>query len=106
METSCRSCNGVINEAWNFCPICGVKLKEPPISTSIGKQALIYFVSFFLAPFGIGYAFKYLKQSDSKAKIVGAVSLALTISAVALMFWITSSFMNALYQPLTINGLF
>lgn len=104
MDSNCPSCHTAISAAGNFCPQCGVKLKEPALSTSIGKQTLIYFVSFFLAPFGLHYAIKYLKQSDSKAKLIGVVSLVLTISAILLMFWITSSFINTLYQLLNFKG--
>ncbi|MBI2591083.1 MAG: zinc ribbon domain-containing protein [Candidatus Brennerbacteria bacterium] len=104
MDITCLSCHKVISDSANFCPQCGIKLKEPALSTSIGKQILIYFISFFLAPFGLHYAIKYIRQSDHKVKIVGIVSFILTVSAIALMFWITSSFMNALYQPLNFNG--
>ncbi|MEK7481977.1 MAG: zinc ribbon domain-containing protein [Patescibacteria group bacterium] len=99
-EILCPSCRAVLPASAYFCLQCGAKLKEPPISTSASKQALIYFISFFLAPFGIGYVFKYLKQSDHKARKIGIVALILTILAVALMIWTTKEFMSSYYNSL------
>ena len=62
VETLCSSCHNTVSDSANFCPQCGKKIKEPPLSTTVARQILIYCVSFFLAPFGLGYAFKYLKQ--------------------------------------------
>ena len=90
METQiCAKC-GAVNLPENFfCFKCGKKLKEPPVSTSIGKQILIYSVSFLLPPFGLGWAFSYMKQGDTKAKIIGAIALALTIISLVGTIWIT-----------------
>lgn len=99
-EISCSSCRAILPASAYFCPQCGIKLKEPPLSTSIGKQALIYFISFFLAPFGLGYAFKYLKQSDPKARKIGIISLVLTILAISLIIWILKEFMSSYYNSL------
>ncbi|MEK9154984.1 MAG: zinc ribbon domain-containing protein [Patescibacteria group bacterium] len=97
-ETTCSSCNAPISPTENFCPQCGTKLKEPPLSISVRKQAFIYLISFFLAPFGLGYAFKYLKQSDPKARKVGIIVVILTILAIALMIWVTKIFTSWEYQ--------
>ena len=73
-----------MSAAENFCPQCGVKLKEPPLSISFGRLAFVYLISFFLAPFGLVFAFKYLRQPDPKARMVGIVVIILTILAIAL----------------------
>ncbi|OHB21813.1 MAG: hypothetical protein A2939_01805 [Parcubacteria group bacterium RIFCSPLOWO2_01_FULL_48_18] len=79
---------------------CGVKLKEPPIATSAKKQMVIYFISFLLAPFGLGYVVKYLKQSDPKARKIGITALILTILAIALMMWTSKIFLGSYYGPM------
>lgn len=99
-ETMCLACRAPVSAAENFCPRCGTKLKEPPLSISAGKRAFIYLFSFFLAPFGLGYAFKYLKQSNPEARRVGIVVVILTALAMALMIWIANAFSNWEYQLL------
>lgn len=102
-ETICSSCHASVSPTENFCPQCGTKLKELPLSTSVGRQAFIYLISFFLAPFGLGYAFKYLKQPNPEARRVGIVVIILTILSIVLMIWLTNAFTSWEYQ--SINGL-
>lgn len=104
-EMLCPSCGAILPADAVFCLKCGAKLREVTVSTSVGKQTVIYLVSLFLAPFGLGYAFKYLKQSDPKAKEIGAVSLVLTILAIAFMIWIAKASVesyNNILKSLTI----
>lgn len=97
LEVLCPLCHNAVSDSANFCSQCGKKLKEPPLSTTVARQILIYCVSFFLAPFGLGYAFKYLKQRDAKTRTIGIVSLALTIIAIVSVILISKSFMDSLY---------
>lgn len=90
--TGCPSCRAPVSASENFCPRCGKKLKEPPLSTSVKKQAVVYLVSFFLAPFGLGYAYKYLKDPNPEARRIGIIVVALTVLAIALMVWVTKAF--------------
>ena len=96
-ETSCPSCQAVLPADAYFCSQCGIKLKEFSISTSISKQAVIYFISFFLAPFGLVYVFRYLKQSDHKARKIGIAALILTILGISLTIWTAKAFMDSFY---------
>lgn len=112
-ETTCPSCHTSIPAGANFCPRCGMKFtegpeeargKESPLSTSAGKQTFIYLFSFFLAPLGIGYAIKYLKQRNNpEARRIGIIVIMLTVIAVVLMFWISSAFTQ--WELGTINSL-
>jgi len=70
-----------------FCPNCGNKLKDKALSTSTGKQIGVYLISFFLPPFGLWPAIKYLKQPNSKAKIIGWVAIVLTIFSIVFSVW-------------------
>ncbi|OHA46461.1 MAG: hypothetical protein A3A80_04230 [Candidatus Terrybacteria bacterium RIFCSPLOWO2_01_FULL_44_24] len=102
--TICPSCHAAASALANFCSQCGKKLKERQLSTSVAKQIIIYLVSFFLAPLGLGYAFKYIKQRDPKTRMIGIVSLALTVIAIVLMIWLTKTFTNSLYGSFNTVG--
>lgn len=96
----CPSCQAVTSATANFCSQCGKKLKNAPLSTSVAKQIVIYLVSFFLAPFGLGYAFIYLKQPDAKARTIGIISLVLTVSAIVAVISLATAFMKSYYGAL------
>ncbi|MCL5017369.1 MAG: hypothetical protein M1155_01760 [Patescibacteria group bacterium] len=91
-----------VSENDYFCRNCGLALRSRPEDTSVPKQILIYFVSFFLAPFGLGFAFSYLRQSDKKAKIIGAVSLALTILAIVAVIVIAVIYTKQEYSSINL----
>lgn len=83
-DMKCKTCGFQTNPNWFFCPNCAKMLKEKAPSLTAGKQAIIYLVSFFLAPFGLAWGIKYIRFHDKKTQIVGAVSIALTIIAIGL----------------------
>lgn len=83
--SECSSCKYVLQSAWYFCPNCGKQFKESPLVISIPKQIVIYGVSFFLAPFGLSWGLKYVRSKDRKVKIVGIISIVLTILSVTLL---------------------
>ena len=97
-ETACPTCHASTSATENFCSQCGTKLTEPPLSTSAARQIFIYIISFIFAPLGLVYAFKYLKQSNPKARRIGIIVIILTILAIALMIWVTKAFTNWQYQ--------
>ena len=93
-NTVCIECKQPIQISWNFCPNCGNILRVKPLSTSLGKQLLIYAISFFLPPFGLGYAFKYFKQSETKGRLIGVISIVLTIISIILIIISFKMFMD------------
>ncbi len=93
-ETACSSCGTTVPAGAYFCPRCGFNIRVTPINTSTNKQIIIYLVSFFLAPFGLGYTVKYIRQSDPKARMIGVASLVLTIFSIALMLWLGVASIN------------
>jgi hypothetical protein len=99
METSpviiCLSCNAQMISSANFCSNCGKPLRTLPPATSVSKQIIVYLVSFFLAPFGLFYAWKYLKQDNRKSKIIGAVAIALTIVSITVTIWTAVGLFNS-----------
>jgi hypothetical protein len=66
-----------------------------PPATSVSKQIIVYLISLFLAPLGLWYAWKYLKQDDRKSKIIGAVVIALTILSLAVTIWTAVGLFNS-----------
>ena len=99
----CKVCKQPIQISWNFCPNCGNTLRERPLSTSLGKQLLIYSISLFLPPFGLGYALKYLKQDNSKSKAVGIIAILLTLLSIAGMIIAFKNLMD--YYSKILNNL-
>ena len=67
---------------------------------SVGKQALVYFVSFFLAPFGLAFAFKYLRRPETQPRIVGTVAVLLTILGITAVLLVGTAFTNSFYGSL------
>lgn len=84
---SCPFCKNIVPENAYFCPQCGKPLKSKPVSTAIGKQILVYSISFFLPPFGLGYAWQYVRQEGRKSKIIGVIAILLTVFSLVISFW-------------------
>jgi hypothetical protein len=83
----------------NFCPNCGKPLRIMPPATTVSRQIVVYLVSFFIAPFGLWYAWKYLKQDDKKSNIIGVVVIVITIAAIA-VFLLTMAWLFKLISQL------
>lgn len=97
----CPACHKPITEDEYFCPSCGKKLKERPVSTGVAKQTLVYLVSFFLPPFGLPWAYKYLRQPDQKSKIIGYVTVALTVLSLIINIWLIIVFIHQTQKAMT-----
>ena len=95
-QVTCLYCKRNISLSDFFCPNCGKKLKEKPLSTTFTRQLLIYLLSVFFPPFGIWPAIKYLRQSDERSKKIGLVALFLTIISIVITTWLTISFLNSI----------
>lgn len=89
IQVTCPNCKNPTLPIDIFCPACGKKLKNGTASTGIQKQIGVYLVSFFLPPFGIFPAIKYLRQTDSKSKTIGAIALVLTIISILITIYLT-----------------
>lgn len=96
----CPKCQTPIIETNYFCPNCGYKIKEPPVSTTIGKQIGIYLLSALLPPLGLWPAIKYLRQPDSKAQMIGLVAVVLTVVSIIISLWLSFVVFNNLTSTL------
>lgn len=93
---TCKGCQTISPNTYFFCPNCGKKLKDKSLSTSIGKQIVIYLISFFLPPFGLPQGIKYLRQNNWKGKTIGIVIILLTIISISISIIIVNAFMSSL----------
>jgi uncharacterized membrane protein len=99
----CKICRQPVQISWNFCPNCGTTLRGRPLSISVWKQVLVYSISFFLPPLGLGYAFSYLKAKDNKSKVVGTVAIILTVISILLLVFSFKAFIE--YYSKILNGI-
>jgi len=98
MNLLCRFCNTPISSTFFFCPTCGKKLHEPPI-TQWG-QVKIYAISILFPPFGLIPGIKYLLQKDEKLKTIGLIAIILTILSAIITLWLFMGTLNNLTSGL------
>jgi len=100
MDSNCPRCGLPLPPNVNFCPSCGKKIKEPPPSASIGSQINVYFVSLFIPPFGLWYAYKYFKHGGGTEKKIGYAAIILTAISIGLTAWSAQILVNTVNQML------
>ncbi|OGH18488.1 MAG: hypothetical protein A3F31_02145 [Candidatus Levybacteria bacterium RIFCSPHIGHO2_12_FULL_38_12] len=101
---NCSFCQSQVLDTFYFCPFCGKVLKDKPLSTTFLKQAGVYAFAFFFPPFGIIPAFKYLKQNSEQARIVGLITVLITVFSLLFAVWLSSEFIEIVST--TINAQF
>ena len=97
---NCQKCAFVLMGTEKFCPNCGQEVNGGGLSTSVMSQIGIYAMSIFLPPFGLGTTLKYIRSEDSQAKIIGWVSLGLTVAALLFGIWSVNLMMKNINQLL------
>lgn len=97
-QNFCRYCKNIIDVNAYFCPNCGKKLRDKPLSTSLLAQIGVYALSIFAPPFGLIPAFKYLKQDNGKT--IGMLAILLTLISLGFTVWFTINFINSINKTL------
>jgi len=97
---TCKYCAYPISKESFYCPHCGKKLREKPASLGILSLLLLFVLSTFLPPLGLGMTIRYIKAEDKTAKIVGWISLVLTISAIFITILLAKSMFEDLNQQI------
>jgi len=92
--TPCPFCRVQIDAIDYYCPNCGKKVREKPLSTGIGRQVIVYAVSLLLPPFGLVWVPRYWKISGSGKKIALAI-IVLTVISLVVSIWIAVDFVHA-----------
>jgi hypothetical protein len=90
---TCPQCHQPVLSMYYFCPNCGKKLTEAPLSTSMASQFLLYGFSIVLpiiCYLAIGYwqGIRYMQSADPRAKQIGVIALVLLLVSSAITFWI------------------
>ncbi|HVZ11619.1 MAG TPA: zinc ribbon domain-containing protein [Patescibacteria group bacterium] len=80
-KATCPKCKSEIDSTSYFCPHCGNKIKDPPLSTDLAHQIVVYATCIFLPPFGLLPGVRYILQKDPLAKKIGIAAIVLTIIA-------------------------
>lgn len=88
---SCPNCHQPIKPNDYFCPNCGKKIRSPPPSTSLSSQIVLYLKTLILPPFGLFWGYNYLRQSDTKSKLIGLFTIIITIIEI---IWLIQSTIN------------
>lgn len=97
-NAGCPVCHAAIRPTDYFCFNCGKNLKPQPPSTSVSSQALLYLGSLFLPPLGIIWGWRYLRQPNSASKIIGGVSILLTLISLVITMWLVTKTVNTVNQ--------
>ena len=92
--SKCPKCHIEVRPTDYFCFNCGKNLKPKPPSTSVMAQIILYLESFFLPPYGTIIGMRYLQHKDKKSKIVGVISIVLTVLSLVVFAKVTRDLMN------------
>ena len=96
----CKECGHEISDEALACPNCGFPQRNRHPSMSVSSQLVVYAVSLFLPPFGLWYVWKYLKQKDTKSKVIGIICLILTIISIIFTIRFIQGFINSFNEAL------
>src|SRR3990167_4011326 len=102
MDSICKRCGQPVQESFYFCPNCGRKIKEPPPSTSVPAQSVVYLVSFFLPPLGLIYAYKYSRHGGTKERYIAVTAVVLTCLTIYIQYIFLSRAWENVSQTLQI----
>lgn len=96
-ETSlCPACHIAVRPTDYFCFNCGKNLHAAPPGTTLTDQIKLYLGSVFLAPMGIFWGLRYLREESQKSKIVGIVAIALSVVTFIIAVKFTVNTINTL----------
>ena len=87
MEKKCPFCKADIFETFNYCPECGLALKEMPFTVSTEKQISTYVASLLIPPAGFWLGMKYLFHKEEKVKYIGIIAIMLANLSLSIIFW-------------------
>ncbi len=87
LSPHCPICKKPVVDADFFCPNCGKKLKDKPVSTGLGRQLVVYFICLFIPPFGLIWARKYFRLGTPEGKKIGIICIMLTVISLVVSYW-------------------
>ena len=99
-EAICPSCKLPVSAVAYFCSNCGRQLRDRPLATTLSKKIIAYSVSLFLPPFGLLYAWKYLKRADYESRKTGIIAAVLTAISILATTWLAGALVDSVNQSL------
>jgi hypothetical protein len=103
---TCPVCHVTVRPTDFFCYNCGKNLQQAPPPISLNSQIGIYLGSVFLAPMGIIWGLRYLKQSDTPSKRIGVLAMALSVITILVVTrWLIGTYNAAMTQVNQIQNL-
>ncbi len=91
----CPQCHQPVLPEYYYCPNCGKKLEERPLSTGIGAQLWLYTYTLVIMPLTAYLAYKswkgvaYFRSEDPKAKRIGLIAIILLVGTIIFVIWST-----------------
>ncbi|MFA6519025.1 MAG: hypothetical protein WCV93_05265 [Candidatus Shapirobacteria bacterium] len=98
---SCPTCHQPVEQTDFFCSTCGKNLHPVPPSTSLSSQIVLYLKTLLLPPFGFIWSYRYLRQSDSKSKLIGLFTIVITVIEIIWLIQSTSGLINTVNQQIS-----
>ncbi len=92
----CSSCHIVVKPSDYFCSNCGKNLHPVPLGVTLLDQIKLYLGSVFLAPMGIIWGMRYLREKEEKSKIVGVIAMLLSVVTLIVAIQYTVNFANTI----------
>ena len=107
--SACPVCHQPVLPQYYFCPNCGAKINEAPLSTTTGTQAWIYLFSIILPMICFIFVtrwsgIKYYKSNDPKAHRIGQVAWTLLILSTIVTIWLVYVWTEQMIQS-SINSI-
>ena len=96
----CPTCHQSVRRTDYFCYNCGKNLRPRPLSNSFSSQIILYIKTLLLPPLGIIWGFRYLRQQGVASKIVGLITIVITIIEIILLIKFTISLVNTVNQQI------
>ncbi|MCX6704606.1 MAG: hypothetical protein NTZ07_04160, partial [Candidatus Woesebacteria bacterium] len=94
----CPTCHQPVKLTDYFCSNCGKNLRPRPLSTSLVSQISLYIKTLLLPPLGFIWGYRYLRQSGTGSKIVGLITIVITVIEVILLIKFTVNLVNTVNQ--------
>lgn len=92
----CPACHIAVRPTDYFCFNCGKNLHAASPGTAPADQIKLYLGSVFLAPMGIFWALRYLREESQKSKIVGIVAMALSVVTIIIAVQYAVNLVNSI----------
>jgi hypothetical protein len=94
----CPRCHTQVRPTDYYCFNCGFNLHPAPPSLGTAKIIILFLKSFLIPPLGLWYALPYLKNEETKSKIIGIVAIILTFLSLYIAVKLTQNLINTVNQ--------